>query len=124
MLEYFTLILLCQLAGEFAVGALEVSVPGPVLGMILLFVFLVIRGSIPEDLNKVAAGLLNNLSLMFVPAGVGVMVHFKLLGSDAVPISISLIVSTLLTVAVTALIMSKLNKRGDDQSSTGANNHE
>lgn len=124
MLEYFTLILLCQLAGEFAVGALEVSVPGPVLGMILLFVFLVIRGSIPEDLSKVAAGLLNNLSLMFVPAGVGVMVHFKLLGSDAVPISISLIVSTLLTVAVTALIMSKLNKRGDDQSSTGANNHE
>lgn len=110
MLEYFTLILLCQLAGEFSVGALGAPVPGPVAGMVLLFGYLVIKGSIPPKLADVASSLLNNLSLMFVPAGVGVMVHFKLLGSDALPISIALISSTLLTVAVTALIMSKLNK--------------
>lgn len=127
MLEYFTLILLCQLAGEFAVGALDAPVPGPVLGMVFLFAYLVVKGSIPQELADVASTLLGNLSLMFVPAGVGVMVHFKLLGSDALPISVALVLSTLLTVAITAVIMSKLNAAtnaattgGATQSSLGA----
>ena len=108
MLEYLTLILACQLLGEFAVGSAGLPLPGPVAGMILLFVFLSIRGEIPEPLGKVAAGLLNNLSLLFVPAGVGVMVHFELLGTDALPLSAALVVSTLLTIAVTALVMKLL----------------
>lgn len=111
MLEYLTLILACQLIGEFAVSTANIPFPGPVAGMILLFVFLLIKGNIPEELGNVSAALLNNLSLMFVPAGVGVMVHFKLLGSDALPLSIALIVSTLLTIAVTALVMMVLNKQ-------------
>jgi len=111
MLEYLTLILACQLIGEFAVSTANIPFPGPVAGMILLFVFLLIKGEIPEELGNVSAALLNNLSLMFVPAGVGVMVHFKLLGTDALPLSIALIVSTLLTIAVTALVMMLLNKR-------------
>lgn len=111
MLEYLTLILACQLIGEFAVSTANIPFPGPVAGMILLFVFLLIKGDIPEELGNVSAALLNNLSLMFVPAGVGVMVHFKLLGSDALPLSIALIVSTLLTIAVTALVMMVLNKK-------------
>jgi holin-like protein len=111
MLEYLTLILACQLIGEFAVSTANIPFPGPVAGMILLFVFLLIKGEIPEELGNVSAALLNNLSLMFVPAGVGVMVHFKLLGSDALPLSIALIVSTLLTIAVTALVMTLLNKQ-------------
>ncbi len=111
MLEYLTLILACQLIGEFAVSTANIPFPGPVAGMILLFVFLLIKGEIPEELGNVSAALLNNLSLMFVPAGVGVMVHFKLLGSDALPLSIALIVSTLLTIAVTALVMKLLNKQ-------------
>ncbi len=110
MLEYLTLILSCQLAGEFLVSALDVPFPGPVAGMILLFVFLSVRGGVPEDLGNVAGALLNNLSLLFVPAGVGVMVHFELLGADALPISVALVVSTLLTIAVTALVMVTLNR--------------
>ena len=111
MLEYLTLILACQLIGEFAVSTANIPFPGPVAGMILLFVFLLIKGDISEELGNVSAALLNNLSLMFVPAGVGVMVHFKLLGSDALPLSIALIASTLLTIAVTALVMMVLNKQ-------------
>ena len=116
MLEYLTLILACQLVGEFAVGAAAVPVPGPVVGMILLFVFLLIKGSVPEQLANVSSGLLNNLSLMFVPAGVGVMVHFEVLGNDALPISVALVTSTLLTIAVTALLMNFLNTKDIDGS--------
>lgn len=110
MLEYLTLILACQLLGEFAVGAAGIPIPGPVVGMVILFLILLLKGSVPDQLANVSAGLLNNLSLMFVPAGVGVMVHFKVLGNDALPISVALVISTLLTIAVTALLMSLLNK--------------
>ncbi len=111
MLEYLTLILACQLIGEFAVSTANVPFPGPVAGMILLFTYLLIKGEIPEELSDVSAALLNNLSLMFVPAGVGVMVHFELLGSDALPLSIALVVSTVLTIAITALVMMLLSKK-------------
>lgn len=110
MLEYLTLILACQLIGEFAVSTANIPFPGPVAGMILLFGFLLIRGEIPEALGQVSGALLNNLSLMFVPAGVGVMVHLELLGSDALPLSIALVVSTLLTIAITALVMLWLSR--------------
>ena len=111
MLEYLTLILACQLIGELAVTTADIPFPGPVAGMLLLFLFLTIRREIPEELGKLSGALLNNLSLMFVPAGVGVMVHFELLGTDAVPLSIALVASTLLTIAVTAIVMLLLNKK-------------
>ena len=110
MLGYLTLIFSCQLAGELVVGALGLSLPGPVLGMLILFAWLLWRG-LPEDLARVADALLGHLSLLFVPAGVGVMVHLGLLGADWLPITGALVVSTALTVAVTGLVMAWLGRR-------------
>lgn len=121
MLNYLTLIFCCQLAGEFIIGATGLSVPGPVLGMVFLFCFLLVRGSIPNDLGMVADGLLNHLSLLFVPAGVGIMLHFKLLGDDFFAISVALIVSTILTVIVTALLMRRLSRDAKEVASEEAN---
>jgi putative effector of murein hydrolase LrgA (UPF0299 family) len=84
--------------------------------MVILFCLLLFRASIPEKLSATADGLLSHLSLLFVPAGVGVMLHFPLLGDDWLAISVALIVSTVLTIAITALMMSWLGKR-----SSGAN---
>lgn len=111
MLEYFTLILVCQLVGEFAVTTLDIPFPGPVMGMLLLFTYLLVNGSVPEPLSQIASTLLNNLSLLFVPAGVGVMVHLGILGTDLLPLSAAMLVSTLLTIAVTGLAMNLLTKR-------------
>ncbi len=105
MVEYFTLILCCQLIGELLVTVLNLPLPGPVAGMILLFGFLLVKGEIPEPLAHLSDTLLNNLSLLFVPAGVGVMLHFELLGTELIPLSVALVVSTLLTIAVSALLM-------------------
>lgn len=110
MLNYLTLIFGCQLAGELAARVAQVSVPGPVIGMVILFCLLLLRGSVPKDLSDTAGFLLNHLSLLFVPAGVGVMLHFSLLGDDWLPIGAALIVSTVLTIVFTALIMSWLGK--------------
>lgn len=116
MLFYLTLIFSCQLIGELIVVALGIAVPGPVIGMLLLFVGLLIRGSIPEGLENAANALLAHLSLLFVPAGVGIMLHAKLVGEQLLPISVSLVVSTVLTIAVTGTLMAWLSKRGDKAS--------
>ena len=110
MLEYLTLILVCQLIGELFVGALQLPFPGPVVGMVLLLIFLIVKAEVPEALAQVSGALLNNLSLMFVPAGVGVIVHFALLGAQWLPITLSLLVSTSLTIALTALVMVLLRR--------------
>jgi len=111
MLEYLTFILACQLVGEFVVASTGIPFPGPVVGMVLLFVFLLTRGKVPDPLGQVADALLRNLSLLFVPAGVGVMLHFDLLETDALPLSVALLLSTLATIAVTASVMVLLTRR-------------
>jgi len=76
-----------------------------VAGMALLFLGLVVRGGVPADIAATTEGILGNLSLMFVPAGVGVMLHAALLGRDWAAISVALVGSTLATIAVTAVVM-------------------
>ncbi len=110
MLHYLTVIFACQLAGEILVTLVGISVPGPVIGMVILFLFLLARGSIPKELASVGDTLLSNLSLLFVPAGVGVMLHFQLLGEDLLAVSVALIASTVLTIIVTALAMQYLSR--------------
>ena len=110
LLNYLTLILACQLAGEWLVTASGLPMPGPVIGMVLLFGFLVVRGrlaspGVPKDLAGVADGLLNHLSLLFVPAGVGVMAHFALLEADWIALSTAIIGSSVLTILVTAFTL-------------------
>lgn len=104
-LKFIALLLVCQLVGEAIVGWSGLLVPGPVVGMILLFVGLVLRRGIPEDLGRGAEVLLSHLSLLFVPAGVGVMLHIAMLREEWLAISLGLIVSTLLTIATTGLLM-------------------
>ena len=111
MLEALTLLLACQLAGEVLARLLDLPVPGPVVGMLILFLGLVLRGSVPEPLERTCRGLLDHLSLLFVPAGVGVLTHLSLVGREWLPISVSLLVSTALTIAVTGLLASALRRR-------------
>lgn len=114
MLPFLTLILVCQLAGELIAGALALPVPGPVLGMVILFVILLVRDNVPDGLDQAASGLLRAMSLLFVPAGTGVILHFRLLGEAMVPLGAALVVSTLATIAVTALLMRWLGRGHPD----------
>ena len=110
MLNHLTLIFACQLMGEALTRAFETPLPGPVIGMVLLFFYCVARKGVPADLASVGDSLLKNLSLLFVPAGVGVMVYGALFAREAVPILAALIGSTIITIGVTGLIMQRLNK--------------
>lgn len=105
VLHALALILACQLIGEVATRAAGLPVPGPVLGMLLLLGWLSLRGGISEDLGRTADALLANLSLLFVPAGVGVLVHWERVSDQWGAIAAALILGTLFTLATTALTM-------------------
>lgn len=102
-------LLACQLAGEFLARLLDLPVPGPVLGMVFLLVWLQVREPAPDSgLVRVSEGLLKHLQLLFVPAGVGVVQYLSLIGASAVPIVLGLMVSWFLALAVTAGTMAGL----------------
>jgi holin-like protein len=111
MLAGLTWLLVFQCLGEVLVRLLRLPVPGPVAGMLLLFVALRLRGRVPEGVGDAADGLLRHLSLLFVPAGVGVMLHFSRLADEGLAIAASLIVSTALAIAATAVVMRALIRR-------------
>lgn len=108
MIAAFALILVCQLFGEVASELFNLPVPGPVIGMVLLFVGLLIKRNPPKVLTDAADNLLIHFSLLFVPAGVGVVTQMDRLKGDWLPIAGALIISTLLAMVLTALLMSKL----------------
>ncbi|WP_163575897.1 CidA/LrgA family protein [Halomonas faecis] len=106
-----SVLLACQFASELLARGLALPIPGPVLGMVILLVGLIVRGKVPASLRMTGEGLLRYLTLLFVPAGVGLMVHARLIGMDLVPIGVTLIGSTALTLAVTGWVLQRLQRR-------------
>ncbi len=104
-LNGITLLLVYQLVGEITVRLLGLPIPGPVLGMVMLFITLMIRGKAPESVEQASTALLSHLSLLFVPAGVGMMAHFGRIADEWIPITLALLLSTVITMVATALIM-------------------
>jgi holin-like protein len=102
MIGAFLILLVCQVLGELAARLLGLPVPGPVIGTVLLLAVFMARGGPTEPVRDVARGLLLNLSLLFVPAGVGIMQYGERLMAEGLAIFTALIGSTILTIAVTA----------------------
>ncbi len=105
MIGALAVLLAFQLVGEVAVQLSSVPVPGPVVGMVLLFIALRWRESLPDALRTIAETLLSHLSLLFIPAGVGIIQHGARLVDEWLALLAAMVLSTLITVAVTALVM-------------------
>ena len=103
MLHGILMLLACQLAGEAAARGLGLTVPGPVIGLALLAVALAAWPSLRRTVEPVATALLRNLSLLFVPAAVGVVQVLPQLAGQGAAIAASILISTVAALAVTAL---------------------
>jgi len=112
MIASLALLLAFQLAGEAIRLALGLPIPGPVIGMVLLFAVLILRGGPGRELSSTSGGLLQHLSLLFVPAGTGVMLHLQRLGDEWLPTLVALVGSTLLGLAVSAAVFHLLAAKG------------
>lgn len=105
------LVLLFQLIGELIVVSLVLPIPGPVLGMVLLLLLLLSSKSVPQSLRTTSDTLLSNLALLFVPAGVGLVLHFELLRAEWWIILLALIISSVGAAIATTLVFSLVLKR-------------
>ncbi|MDE8346571.1 MAG: CidA/LrgA family protein [Acidocella sp.] len=101
----FAVLLLCQLLGTIIQEGTGMPIPGPVLGLLMLLVYLVRSGGPSPHLRDTGQGLLRYLGLLFVPAGVGVVTELQELRDNAAAIILSIAVSTLLGLLVTGLLM-------------------
>lgn len=104
-------LVLCQLLGT-AINALFLPMlPGPILGMLLLVVFLLCRGQVDEPIQQAASGLLKYLPLLLVPPAVGVMAYAEAIVADFWAVIGALVLSLILSLAFAGWMMQKLIER-------------
>lgn len=112
MLVGLTWLLGCQVAGEVLVRVTGVPLPGPVVGMVLLFGLLQWRRPDPDaGVLRVSDTLLAHLQLFFVPAGVGVVIYLGVLRDQAWPVTLGLVGSWLAGLVVVGALVSFLGRR-------------
>ncbi len=111
MLQAFAILLVFQLIGEVAVQVLRMPLPGPLVGMLLLFGALVWRGGVPDSLRETAGSLLRHMMLLFIPAVAGVMMYFDRVSAEWLPFFAAGIGGAAITLALTALTLRWLLRR-------------
>ena len=119
MLGAIGLLLVCQLAGEAIHRFLAIPLPGSVIGLAILLVWLAVVRRDQTDLAKVTGWLTAHLSVMFVPAAVGLMEEGAILSRYGLGIVVAVVVSTLLTLAVTAVVFGAVAGREPETDDSG-----
>ena len=99
---------MCQFAGELIARGTGLPLPGAVVGLALLLLILIVRDGPSPDLRDTSNGLLRHLSLLFVPAGVGIVNELDAIERNWFPILVAIVVSTAVTLAVTGWMMQRL----------------
>ena len=112
MLRAFVVIVCFQFAGEALSRFAGLPVPGPVVGLALLVLAALAWPALQREVEEVADLLLRHLSLLFVPAGVGVLQYLDLLRSEWLTLLAVVVLSTALTLAVSALAFAAMTRRG------------
>lgn len=110
MIRGLAILLIFQSIGEVLTKFIHGVLPGPVIGMILLLVFLVLRKNIAPSIALAADGLLAHLAIFFIPAAVGVMLYIGTLRSAGAAWLLAILLSTVGAITVTALLLKWLTK--------------
>jgi holin-like protein len=105
MIDGLVQIFIWQGLGELVSKFLLPNIPGPVIGLILLVAYLVFKGEVNKPLGIVADTFRQHLGLLFVPASVGVILFLPDLKTHAIAVTIALLVSVVLAIAVTGLVL-------------------
>ena len=111
LLRGLTWLVLFQLLGT-AINHLFLSIlPGPIIGLLLLLTYLIVRGEVGAPLNEAASSLLRYLPLLLVPPAVGVMVYAADIAADFWAIAGALVLSLLISIVFAGVLMQKLIAR-------------
>lgn len=105
MIYAIAILFVFQLIGEVAVQALGLPLPGPLVGMLVLFAALLGYGRVPDALSRTAGTLLQHMMLLFIPAVTGVMMHFGRVASEWLPFLAACVGGAAVTLVVAALTL-------------------
>ena len=103
ILKAVTFLLGFQLLGTTAVMGMGLPIPGPVAGLLFMIGWLGLNAPKPKLLKETAQALIAHLSLLFVPAAVGIVQHLDRLASEGKILLTAVMVSTILALIVGAL---------------------
>jgi holin-like protein len=116
MISGLVQILLWQGLGELVSHFVLPIIPGPVLGLIFLLVYLLIKGHVNASLSLVSDAFSQHLGVLFIPAAVGVVLFLPQLRAHAWSVIVALLVSVVSTIAVTAVVL-RFMAKGDSSGS-------
>jgi holin-like protein len=110
MLRTYLVLLSCQAVGELLHHVSRLPLSGPIIGMVLLLIFLQMAGGGSEPFNLAGQSILRYLPLFFVPPGVGIMQHIALMRTMWLPTLLALIISTTLAMISGAIVMQSVKR--------------
>lgn len=109
MLKGIITLLIFQFLGECFVKAFSLIVPGPVVGMVFLLIFLIIRKKSFDSLDTAVFLHLRYLPMLFIPAAMGIITQFDTLNKEFLAIFTSLFFGTIIALAFSAKLMDYLS---------------
>ena len=120
MLQGIFIIFLFQLIGEAVQKFFDLTIPGPVIGLLSLLLVLLLlqrlgvafRERFERELESTSSALLGHLPLLFVPIGVGVVMHVSALQGQLLAVLGVIFVGTVASIGFSALLMQRLQRRG------------
>jgi holin-like protein len=115
MLKAVLTLFSCLIIGDVINRLTGLPLPGGVIGLVVLLAILIWRGGPDQELKETSHFLLQNMTVLFIPASVGLITQLPALKQDALPIGVAIVISTVLGMAVTAAIMHWLGAHGSHE---------
>lgn len=111
MAKQFGIIFACLLAGELIAMIPGVSIPGSIIGMLVLTVLLERKVVKPDSIALLCRFLIKNMAFFFVPPGVALMLYFDIIAAEWIPITVATVVSIFLVIVVTGRLHQFMHRR-------------
>jgi holin-like protein len=111
ILKQWILILFVYFLGEVVSKGLSLPIPGNIMGMIFLFIFLVTGIIKLEKIENAAKSILDNLAFLFIPAGVGLMNYFGIISNYVAQILFIVVITTFIVMSCTGLTVQLISKK-------------
>ena len=100
LLKQLMIILAVALAGEALSALIPLPIPASIYGIVILFLLLESRVLHVESIRETSKFLILIMSMLFIPAGAGLMTSFSLLRSQFAAYAVITLVSTIAVMAV------------------------
>ena len=111
LLHGLAIILFLQWLSTAIISFLGIPFPPPLLGMLILTALLC-TGLIKENyIEDICTALIDKMALLFLPAGVSMILYLDVIKAELLPISLTVILSSVIILCSTALVLEMLLRK-------------